>query len=78
MKHSKDKILSMDKDTFVRNFKSKFCLIELLSNKIEKGYVTEVGLAANINPQTNENLPVSIRVNGKNISITQIATIETN
>lgn len=72
---TKDAIWLMDSDIFQKSFLQKQAVVRV-KNGIIEGRISEIGLSSNINIDTNENLPVSIKIRGRNISITDIESIE--
>lgn len=72
---TKDTIWLMNSDEFLKSFLHKQAVVRG-KNRIIEGCISEIGLASNINIDTNENLPVSIKIRGCNICITDIESIE--
>ena len=76
MKYSSNEILRMGEVDFTKVFSNKYVSIILKDGSSNVGIIEEIGVSACRNIDTEENLPVAIRVNGKNINIFDIASIE--
>lgn len=76
MKYDKNMILLMNSNTLTTSFFHKHVIVCLKNGQALEGYVDEIGLAANINPYTQEKLPVSIKIMDQNINIMDIEFIE--
>lgn len=73
---TKNELWNMNTDTFSKLFLYKSVKVSYDDGHIEKGFVEEIGLAANLNVSSEEHLPVSIKVNSHTISIISINKIE--
>lgn len=72
----KNELWGMDADTFSTLLYSKNVKVYFEDDYVELGFVSEIGLAANLNINTEERLPVSIKVGSHHVCITKIKQIE--
>lgn len=79
MIYKREEIISMNELEFANHFKKSDNVSITLNkdNSIVKGLIEEIILATNMNSQTRDRLPTSIKVAGKNINILfDVETIE--
>lgn len=76
MKYSAEELQRMCQKEFCANFTNKHVIVTKNDDSEIQGYITVIGLAVNINPDTQDHLPVTIKINSKNISIFDIKSIE--
>ena len=75
--YSKDDILLMGKTEFTDKFKvNSYVIITFSDGASIDGKIQEIGLASNLNIDTRDHLPVSIKVAGKSIDIFTINKIQ--
>ena len=66
----------MDTNAFSKLFFNKNVSVCLENGQVVNGIVIEVGLSVNLNINSSERLPVSIKVANNNIFLTSIKQIE--
>ena len=66
----------MDTNAFSKLFFNKNVSVYLENGQIVNGIVIEFGLSANLNVDSCERLPVSLKVGNTNVSLTNIEQIE--
>ncbi len=79
MKYNTCQLLEMSQRDFFDTFNKKYVRIAYDKKGIEhsiEGLVEKIGLACNINPDTNDHLPCSVMVCGTDIAIEMIKEIE--
>lgn len=72
---TKAAIWLMDSIEFTQTFLHKPAIVYVNKSKIE-GLISEIGLASNLNIDSIKNLPVSIKILVRDISITDIERME--
>lgn len=73
---TKDDVLSMDTETLSRLFLYKRVCVSLDDERTLCGVISEIGLSAVINNNPPTRLPVSVKINGINITISNFNQIE--
>lgn len=76
MRFSENELLSLDQEEFCAIFTNKHVRVLINDGSEIQGFITKICLAANINPDTRDHLPIIITINSKNINIFKIKSIE--
>jgi len=69
MKYTIVEILRMDEMNFSKTFLHTSAIIEFVDGTLVEGVIEKIDLSTTINPDTQDHLPVSIKINGRDISI---------
>ena len=77
MKFSANDIISMGQEEFCSHFFNKYVLVIRKDDAVIQGIISEIGLSAIMNKQTQDYLPVTIKIDSKIINIVDIKSIET-
>ena len=75
MKYTENELIGMNQKEFCAKLLNKQVVMTNKNGSELKGYITEIGLAANVSIDTQDHLPVSIKINSK-INIFNIRLIE--
>lgn len=68
--------MNFNQQEFFDVFNGKKVAVSAKDKKTYRGIITEIGIASNSNPQTKEQLPCSIKVDGINIFLSDMLKIE--
>ena len=77
MKYSANDIISMGQEEFYSHFFNKYVLVIRMDDVEIQGFISEIGLSAIMNKQTQDYLPVTIKIDSKIINIVDIKSIKT-
>ena len=76
MRYAGSELIEMSQKEFCDNFTNKYVKVAQKDDTVIQGHIMEIGLAENINPDTQDHLPVTIKIESRNINIFDIKSIE--